>query len=166
MSIVDPIQVTRAGVRKPLGYALICSGYLVENGKVLLVHHNGFDKWVPPGGNIEGGDRFDTTVSREFKEETGVDVEVLSATPSLHVDNNATALPGPFYVDLETEGFKIPAIVQFFYVRRKNKNQEIVYQASELHGVNWFTLDELAELETFDQVRSVATYALNNHPDA
>ena len=162
----DPIQITRDGVTSGFGHALICSGYLVEDGRVLLVHHNVFDKWVPPGGHVEAGDTFSGTAAREFREETGLDVEVLSATPALLHDQNATPLPGPFYVDMLEEGFAIPPITQYFYVRRSDRSQSISRQLEEVHDVRWFSAKEIDTLRTFEQVRVLCRYALANHPDA
>ncbi len=161
----DPIQITRSGITNGFGFSLVCSGYLVENGKVLLVHHKGFDKWVPPGGHIEAGETFAQTAAREFKEETGLDVEVVSSTPSLISDENATPEAGPFYVDIEREGFQFPSITQFFFVRRVS-SATMTPQVEEINGVRWFASDELASLSTFKQVRAIAQYAIENHPDS
>ncbi|MCP2336440.1 NUDIX domain-containing protein [Actinomadura rupiterrae] len=154
-------------VSKNLGLVLICSGYLVEQGRVLLVHHNRFDKWVPPGGHIEPGETFAETAVREFKEETGLLVEALSSQPGIHPpDDNATPEPVPFYADLEREGFATPALVQFFYVRRAaaSHGQELAAELSEVHDARWFGLAELDDLKTFEQVRSLARFALGNYP--
>ncbi|WP_344900022.1 NUDIX hydrolase [Actinomadura meridiana] len=151
-------------VTKDTGFVLICSGYLVEQGQVLLVHHNRFGKWVPPGGHIEPGETFAETAVREFKEETGLLVEALSAQPVIHPpDDNATPEPVPFYVDTEREGFRVPAIVQFFYVRRVGDDQ-LQAQLEEVHDTRWFTLADLDDLPTFEQVRSLARFALRNYP--
>ncbi|WP_433228253.1 NUDIX hydrolase [Actinomadura formosensis] len=152
-------------VTKDTGFVLICSGYLVEQGRVLLVHHNRFGKWVPPGGHIEPGETFAETAVREFKEETGLLVEALSSQPVIHPpDDNATPEPVPFYADLEREGFRVPAIVQFFYVRRITDDQELQAQLEEVHDAKWFTLGDLDDLPTFEQVRSLARFALCNYP--
>jgi 8-oxo-dGTP pyrophosphatase MutT (NUDIX family) len=151
------------------GLVLICSGYLVEQGRVLLVHHNRFGKWVPPGGHIEPGETFAQTAAREFREETGLDVEILSSQPGIHPpDANATPEPVPFYVDLEREGFAIPAVVQFFYVRRTAgaAGRRAAAQLEEVRDARWFTRDELASVPTFEQVRSLAQFALRNYPVA
>ncbi|MCR6487338.1 NUDIX domain-containing protein [Amycolatopsis sp. OK19-0408] len=162
-----PIQIYRYGEHKDLGHFLICAGYLVENDLVLLVHHNGFDKWVPPGGHIEAGETFAETAVREFGEETGLQVEALSAGPEIHpADNNATPEPIPFYVDLEREGFKQPALVQFFFMRRTDRSSVVTPQLSEVYDARWFALDEINNIKTFDQVRSLAKYAIRNHPDS
>lgn len=163
---IDPIQITRADITRGFGFSLVCSGYLVENGKVLLVHHRGFNKWVPPGGHIEAGDTFAETVKREVLEETGLDVEVLSTAPVIINDANASPLPVPFYVDLEREGFRFPSITQFFYVRRTDRSASPTPQLAEIHDLGWFDSDEIDSIPTFDQVRAVAKYALLHHPDA
>ncbi|MER5492144.1 NUDIX hydrolase [Streptomyces sp. NPDC002454] len=152
-----------------IGLVYICSGYLVERGKVLLVHHNRFDKWVPPGGHIEPGESFSGTAVREFKEETGLLVEAISSQPPIHpADDNATPEPVPFYVDIEREGFAIPALVQFFYVRRQAGTGDLAVEAQleEVHEVGWFDLEDLEQLRTFEQVRSLARFALLNYPVA
>lgn len=54
-------------------------GVLVENGKVLLIkrgHEPAKSKWAIPGGKIKFGEKRDDAVKREFREETGLDVEV------------------------------------------------------------------------------------------
>lgn len=152
---------------RDIGLVYICSGYLVERGKVLLVHHNRFDKWVPPGGHIESGESFAGTALREFKEETGLLVEAISSQPVIHpADDNATPEPVPFYVDIEREGFATPALAQFFYVRRQpgTGEQPVEAQACEVYGAEWFGLSDLERLPTFEQVRSLARFALLNYP--
>jgi 8-oxo-dGTP pyrophosphatase MutT (NUDIX family) len=145
---------------------LVCSGYLVENGRVLLVHHNGFNKWVPPGGHVEPGETFSQTAKREFIEETGLQVTVLSASSLSYADSNAVAEPSPFYVDLAKDGFRKPALIQYFYVRQCADSSGVVdYQREELFGAGWFNLEELKRLETFEQVRVVARHAFANHPN-
>lgn len=162
------ILIQDGQTNRDTGFVYICSGYLVENGKVLLVHHNRFDKWVPPGGHIEPGESFAGTAAREFKEETGLLVEAISSQPAIHpADDNATPEPVPFYADIEREGFATPALVQFFYVRRQagTREQAVEAQLEEVHGAAWFGLEDIGGLQTFEQVRSLARFALLNYPD-
>ncbi|MFC5188012.1 NUDIX hydrolase [Actinomadura harenae] len=163
--LIDDDGVTRAS-----GLVYICSGYLVEGGRVLLVHHNGFNKWVPPGGHIEPGESFAETAVREVKEETGLLVEAISFQPEIihPADGNATPEPVPFHVDIEREGFRVPALVQFYFVRRLPGQDEAQLQAdlAEVYDVRWFGLDELDDLPTFEQVRSLARWAIRNYPIA
>jgi len=154
-------------ITRDSGFVLICAGYLVEQGKVLLVHHNRFGRWVPPGGHIEPGETFAETAVREFKEETGLLVKALSSQPVIHPpDDNATPEPVPFYADVEREGFIRPAIAQYFYVQRAagTARDPVRAQLKEVHAARWFTWQELADLPTFEQVRSLARHALRNYP--
>lgn len=135
---------------------------------MLLVHHNRFNRWVPPGGHLEPGETFSEAAARECHEETGLQVEVVSASPAIHPpDSNATPEPVPFYVDVEREGFRIPALVQFFYLRLLDASSlaRAKAQESEVYGLGWFNADELMTLPTFDQVRSLSQHALAHHPD-
>lgn len=168
-SVSRSILIHDGQTSRDLGLVYICSGYLVERGQVLLVHHNRFDKWVPPGGHIEPGESFAGTAVREFKEETGLRVEAISSQPAIHpADDNATPEPVPFYADIEREGFAVPALVQFFYVRRQEGSgeQRGEAQAEEVHSAGWFGLEDLEKLPTFEQVRSLARFALLNCPVA
>lgn len=146
-------------------YKSFASGYLVRDGKVLLVHHNKFDKWTPPGGHMEDGETPAETVVREFFEETTLNVEPISAMPQFFDgDDNATPIPMPFYMDLEREGFDVPHIGHFYYVKEVGEPGDIKHQEDELHGFDWFSKDDLQSLKTFDQVRAVAAYAIDNYP--
>ncbi len=55
-------------------------GIWIEGDEILLVHHKGLGPnnslWIPPGGGIEFGESIPKALKREFKEETGVDIEV------------------------------------------------------------------------------------------
>lgn len=160
------ILIRDGAVTKDTGFDLVCSGYLIEQGRVLLVHHNRLDLWVPPGGHIEPGETFAETAGREFREETGLPVEALSAQPVIHPpDENATPQPAPFYVDLERDWPVVPAIVQFFYVRRADGgDQELQAQLEEVADAAWFTLQDLDDLPTLPRIRSLTRFALRNYP--
>lgn len=47
-----------------------------ERDEILLIHKTDNDLWALPGGGHDVGESIATTVVREVKEETGVDVEV------------------------------------------------------------------------------------------
>ena len=55
-------------------------GILIEKDKVLMVKHQSIGAsgvfWAPPGGGMEYGEDAQLTLKREFREETGLDVEV------------------------------------------------------------------------------------------
>lgn len=136
----------------------------MKNKKVLLVLHNVFHYWVPPGGHIDNNELFFEAAEREFLEETGLKVQAISSAPIIHPqDKNATPLPLPFYTDVMIEGFKKPTIGQYYYM--KQVGGKLVFDKSELDGAQWFSVEELSNIETFDQVRSVAKYAIEHYPE-
>ncbi|MAE86268.1 MAG: NUDIX hydrolase [Flammeovirgaceae bacterium] len=55
-------------------------GILVENETILLLKHEGIGNhgfiWSPPGGGLEFNEDVPSTLIREFKEETNLDVEI------------------------------------------------------------------------------------------
>lgn len=149
-----------------MAYKSFASGYLVKGGKVLLTHHNGFDKWVPPGGHTEENETPADTATREFFEETSLEVTVIPAAPSAFAgDDNATPIPLPFHMDLEVEGFDVPHIGHFYYVKQNDPKAEPKRQKSESHEIKWFSQGDLKDLKTFDQVRALAAFAIKNHPE-
>lgn len=148
-----------------MAYKSFASGYLVKNGKVLLVHHKKFDKWTPPGGHIEENETPDAAVVREWKEELGLDVTVIPAHESAYSGNHAvTPIPMPFHIDLETEGFDVPHIGYFFYIKAPTDFSTLNVLFAEILDAQWFGKEDLSSVATFDQVRALSTYAIDHYP--
>jgi 8-oxo-dGTP diphosphatase len=55
-------------------------GLLFDEERLLLVRHHGIGAenilWLPPGGGVEFGERMEDALIREFKEETGMKIQV------------------------------------------------------------------------------------------
>jgi len=63
--------------KKPFDFT--ASGYVVSNGKNLLVSHRKLKKWLPPGGHImkdKAGRFVESPEEAAVREETGFDVEI------------------------------------------------------------------------------------------
>jgi 8-oxo-dGTP pyrophosphatase MutT (NUDIX family) len=145
-------------------YKSFASGYLVRDGKVLLVHHNKLDKWVPPGGHVEQGETPAEAVAREFFEETSLQVKVISAFSNSFVeDANCVPLPLPFHMGIYREGFDTPHIGYFYFVASEN-GYETVHQKKELLSIGWFGKDDMKNLKTFKQVKAEVNFVLDNYP--
>jgi 8-oxo-dGTP diphosphatase len=146
-------------------YKQFASGYLVHEGKVLLVHNKSNNKWVPPGGHLENDETPDQAVIREVKEETSLDVEIISAYPSAFSgDNNSTPIPMPFHLDVVREDFDSPRIGYYFYVRTKGNPEKIILLDSEAYSFGWFSESEINNLKTYNQVKALAKFVLRNYP--
>ncbi len=55
-------------------------GICIENERILLVNHHSLnskgDFWAPPGGGIDFGHSAEENLKREFKEETGLTIDI------------------------------------------------------------------------------------------
>ncbi len=150
---------------EPIAYKYFSAGYLVKDQKVFLMHHRKFDKWAPCGGKWEIGETPDQALIREWKEELNLDIEVLSAGPvAFSGDSNSTPIKLPFHIDLEREGFSVPHIGFFFYVKIKNDLDDLKLKENEVLATNWFSKESIPNLKTFDQVKALALFAIDNYP--
>jgi 8-oxo-dGTP diphosphatase len=86
-------------------------GLLFQENSLLLIKHNmgDYNLWAPPGGGVEFGESIEDTLIREFKEETGLAIQVKTflflhehIAPPLHavelfyhvVSTNFNIIPG------------------------------------------------------------------------
>jgi 8-oxo-dGTP pyrophosphatase MutT (NUDIX family) len=148
-----------------MAYKSFAAGYLVKDGKVLLVHHKKFNKWTPPGGHIEENETPAEAVVRELKEETSLSVEVMPAYKNgFKSDLNCAPMPMPFHIGLYREDFDVPHIGYFFFIKVLDGNYKLKVLESESLGLGWFGLEELKDLETYNQVKLECKYAIENYP--
>lgn len=76
------------------------SGFVVDDGSVLLVRHAGLEKWVQPGGHVEARETPDEAAVREVREETGVTMRIHDAFLPSEDTPGAEDLPVPFQINL------------------------------------------------------------------
>jgi ADP-ribose pyrophosphatase YjhB (NUDIX family) len=115
------------------------NGVLIEGDKILLVQHqmgNGRLFWSTPGGGMEFGSSAKENLSREFKEETGLEVE-----------------PQDFLFVHEFLAPPLHAIECFFSVKRTSgseqlgKDPELAVDNQILLDLKWMTIEEISLLE-------------------
>lgn len=114
------------------------NGVLIEGDKILLVKHqmgNGRLFWSTPGGGMEFGSSAKENLCREFKEETGLEVE-----------------PIDFLFVHEFLAPPLHAIECFFSVKRTSgsailgKDPELAPENQILLDLKWMTLEEVHSL--------------------
>ena len=74
--------------------------FVVYKEKTVLHLHRSLKMWLPPGGHIDRDELPHVAAVREVKEETGLDVELIHAEPTIHSEN-AQEIPGPRHLLLE-----------------------------------------------------------------
>lgn len=144
--------------------SLIIPGHVVASAivvrpdqRVLMVHHRGLDRFVPPGGHVDPGDAsLYQTALRELEEETGIrpdEVEPLGPP----VPDPRRARPFFFRVHeipesaFMREGVHLHAAAHYAFRTRLTEVREL--QDVEVSGAAWQTLDELRHPAMRDRLR-------------
>jgi 8-oxo-dGTP pyrophosphatase MutT (NUDIX family) len=124
-----------------------------ERDRLLLEHRVDNDRWALPGGTLDFGERLVDTVVREFKEETGLDVEVTGLV-GLYTD--------PRWVIAYTDG----EVRQQFTVsfRCRLLGGELQHD-SESHELRWVAQDELDGLNIHPAMRMRIDHFFENRPE-
>ncbi len=111
-----------------------CDGILVEDGKILLIKRAkepDLGKWALPGGRIEEDETAEECLEREFREETGLEVEPVK-------------LLG-IYSDPARDPRKI---IGAAYLTRKTGGE--LKAGDDAEEVKWFELGKIPEELAFD----------------
>ncbi|HEY8999583.1 MAG TPA: NUDIX domain-containing protein [Candidatus Saccharimonadales bacterium] len=141
------------------------TGYVVnpERTKLLMIHHNKLNKWLPPGGHLEPNELPHEGALRETLEETGVHARCVSNDdPELGLANvSDTQVPRPFAVLYEV----IPASskdvehihIDMLFMLEADDDVPINAQLEEVAAVQWRTrADILRANDVFDSVKGFA----------
>lgn len=142
---------------------LVVGGFLIHNNKILLVHHKGSNLWLPVGGHIEKNETPDDAMKREFKEELGVEVELLNRKDIPPGGNIVRQLTVPFYVNVH----RIKGIKDvddhdhccFFYLCKPKNLDNLKMNKSEVNDYAWFSIEELNQEHVPVDVRNIAMKA-------
>jgi ADP-ribose pyrophosphatase YjhB (NUDIX family) len=73
--------------------------FVVHHNRVLLTYHKQLNKWLPLRGHIELDEDPEQALFREIKEESGLEVEILSQKPAQHSERKRFLYP-PVYLDV------------------------------------------------------------------
>ncbi|MBX4190677.1 NUDIX domain-containing protein [Candidatus Saccharibacteria bacterium] len=110
--------------------------FIVFENKVLLVNHPRYDMWLAPGGHIELDEDPEEALFREIKEETGLDVEIMSSKPDLN-------FPGTKYIYM-------PAYISVHDANPPHKHIGLTYFARAKTSAN-LKSDEHSEAQWFNE---------------
>ena len=133
--------------------------FVVSGGKVLMTWNNKVNNWIPIGGHIEPNELPCSSVVREAKEESGLDIELVSP-----FDKSKTAnLIQPVHIHLDNirEDHKHINLI-YFGIVKGGECFEIDDEGKEL---KWFSKEELLKENLIDSVKEWALEALNQLSD-
>jgi len=139
------------------------SALIIDNGKVLLLHHKKLGVWLYPGGHIEKDETPDQTVIREVKEETGLDVEIIGGKDNNLADINTdiSVLHNPYAILCELVGNHYHNDIVYL-CRISGDNREIKYNEDESKDVRFFNIDELDDIKLFPNFRRLLEKVFKN----
>ncbi|MCL4354020.1 NUDIX domain-containing protein [Patescibacteria group bacterium] len=139
-------------VHKLIDFAV--SGFIVYEGKVLLIKHKQLKKWLPVGGHIELDENPEDAIIREVKEESGLTVTVRGEKPLIK-SPGTRFLHRPRFLDIADlpEGHKHIHFIYFL----KAKNDKVKLAEREHNSIRWFTSKELEKKE-YDLQQSTKFY--------
>ena len=100
--------------------------------------------WALPGGRVDPGETVEQTIIREAKEETGLDITIISKVGEYHEQGIQGGVEYDYY----------PAC---FLV--KTVGGEIKKQESEIEEIKLFSLNELPETLAFEHAQMIKDYA-------
>ncbi len=118
--------------------------FVVQHGKVLVVHHRNLGKWLPLGGHIELDEDPETAALREAKEESGLDIELMGDRPPT-TEAGTRALIAPRFLDIHRINEKHEHIGMIYWARPKNGT--LMLSATEHHDIRWCSSEDLETLQ-------------------
>ena len=118
--------------------------FIVQDGKILLIHHRKLGKWLPLGGHIELDEDPEQAALREAREESGLEVELLGERPPT-TSPGTRALIAPRFLDIHRISETHEHIGLIYWARPKNG--KLALAAEEHHDIRWCSLDDLETLQ-------------------
>ncbi|MBT3691173.1 NUDIX domain-containing protein [Candidatus Woesearchaeota archaeon] len=129
--------------------------FVVDKNKILMTWNKKVRSWIPVGGHIEPNELPCDSVIREAKEESGLDIELVSPWDKSKSGN----LIQPIHVHLDhiKEDHKHINLIYFGIV----KGGDLLEESDEQTPLKWFSQEEIEKEELFPNVKEWALEALN-----
>jgi 8-oxo-dGTP pyrophosphatase MutT (NUDIX family) len=118
--------------------------FVVQNTRVLLIHHRKLDKWLPLGGHIELEEDPEQAALREAREESGLDVELIGERPPT-TEPGTRALIAPRFLDIHRITETHEHIGMIYWARPRNGT--LTLAEVEHHDLRWCSAVELDALQ-------------------
>jgi len=132
--------------------------FVVHDRRTLLLHHRKLEMWLPPGGHIDPHELPDMAALREVREESGLEVELLSQGRTL---GHVKVLPQPYCILLEdiSPGHQHIDLIYFARVC----GGTLMHAEREAHAARWFTWEELDAPEIAEDIRELGRRAIESY---
>lgn len=118
--------------------------FVVQAGRILLIHHRQLDQWLPLGGHIELDEDPETAALREAREESGLEVELLGERPPT-TGPGTRALIAPRFLDIHRINPTHEHIGLIYWARPRAGS--LTLARMEHHDIRWCSATDLDRLE-------------------
>jgi 8-oxo-dGTP pyrophosphatase MutT (NUDIX family) len=118
--------------------------FVVQEARILLIHHRKLNKWLPLGGHIELEEDPEQAALREAKEESGFDVDLLGDRPPT-TEPGTRALIAPRFLDIHRINETHEHIGMIYWARPREGAMALA--AEEHHDIRWCRSEELDTLQ-------------------
>ena len=136
---------------------LVVSGYVVYDGRVLLIQHKKLGLWLPPGGHIDPNEAPDDALKRELKEEVNLEVELLNRNDIPPGKNIVTQLAVPFYANVHSVGDHDHCCLN--YLCSTKSQEDLVINKAEANDYAWLSEEKLSQNRIIPEIRNIALKA-------
>ena len=117
--------------------------FVVQDSKVLLIHHRKLNKWLPLGGHIELDEDPEVAALREAREESGLEVELVGDRPPT-TEPGTRALIAPRFLDIHRITDTHEHIGMIYWARPRNGS--VALAPEEHHEIRWCGREDLDAL--------------------
>ncbi len=136
----------------------ISTVFVVKDKKVLLTWNKKCNIWIPIGGHIEPNELPCDSVIREAKEESGLDIEIVSLNKAKTAN---IAQPIQINLDHIKEDHKHINLMYF----AKVKGGQMMKESDEGTALKWFSLEEVEKENLLPNIKEWAIEALRQVKD-
>ncbi len=135
--------------------------FIVFKDKVLLRLHDKYKIWLSVGGHIELDEDPNQAAVREVKEEVGLSIKLIGATPNTGEVPSATfqyhELLAPRYLNRHRVSPTHEHVTLVYFATAESDSIAVTYQSDKSEQWKWFTR---AEIESADLRPNIKFYAL------
>jgi ADP-ribose pyrophosphatase YjhB (NUDIX family) len=122
---------------------------LINDGKVLLIKQNNYNRYCLPGGRVEKRETFEGAVLREVKEELDLDIQNLNLFGTYQ--NNYEGKSDTIVVFISTDKVKI---------------ENLKLDPNEVKEANFFDLNNIPDDIFIGTRKRIEEYIMNKYPIA